>query len=149
MILHQGWRTLALLDGFVALTSIIFGAGLVARVVPLPARWLYGTPLSDYTFLGLTMLLIVGGSSLIAAILTFAEHDAGLLLSAIAGLLLAGFEVVEVSLIDPNLERWVIVVVPLQLLYSALAVSIMGLALLLRRRTSHGPQVYGKYVSPK
>jgi hypothetical protein len=145
----QAWRLLALLELFVAITSITFGAGLVTGVIPLPVQWLRQTPFSDYTVLGLAMAVVVGGSALIAAVAIRATHDAGgILISVIAGILLAGFEVVEVSLIDPQLEYWLLLVVPLQVLYSALAIAIVGLSVFLWRRGAFRAHVRGERINP-
>lgn len=145
----QARRLLALLELFVAITSITFGAGLVTGVIPLPVQWLRQTPFSDYIVLGLLMAIVVGGSALIAAAAILATHETGgILISIISGLLLAGFEVVEVSLIDPHLEHWLLLVVPLQVLYTALAIAIVGLSIFLWRRDARRAHIRGERVNP-
>lgn len=126
---HKGVRlTLVVLEAFVATTSIVCGVGLAVGVIQFPLAWLQGTPFSDYAILGLVMAIIVGGSSLLAAATILTGREVGVLGSALAGLLLMGFEVVEVSIIDPNLGNWLLLVVPLQTIYSVLGLTIFGLA---------------------
>jgi len=120
--------TLVVLESFVALTSIICGVGLAVGAIQFPLAWLQGTPFSDYIILGLVMAIIVGGSSLLAAATILTEREVGVLVSALAGLLLMGFEVLEVSIIDRNLGNWLPLVVALQASYSLLSLTIFGLA---------------------
>jgi hypothetical protein len=144
---HTGVRlTLVVLEAFVALTSIVCGVGLATGAIQFPLTWLQGTPFSDYITLGLVMAIIVGGSSLLAAATILAGHEVGVFVSALAGLLLMGFEVVEVSSIDPNLGKWLLFVVPLQAIYTMLALTICGLAVFLwvteyRNQHSHSRHV--------
>ncbi len=121
------WRTVVLLDAWVAATSIGFGASLALGVIRLPLAWLPGAPLSDYTLLGAVMAIAVGGSALAATAVARRSRRAGLVLSVIAGVILAGCEVVEVTLIDPNVGRWLMLVAPLQATYSAIALAMIGL----------------------
>ena len=120
--------TLVVLEAFVALTSIVCGVGLAVGAIQFPLAWLQGTSFSDYTILGLVMTIIVGGSSLLAAATILTGREVGVLVSALAGLLLMGFEVLEVSIIDRNLGNWLPLVVPLQAFYSLLGLTIFGLA---------------------
>src|SRR6266487_2810987 len=78
------------------------------------------------SFVALTS--IVCGSSLLAAATILTEREVGVLVSALAGLLLMGFEVLEVSIIDRNLGNWLPLVVALQASYSLLSLTIFGLA---------------------
>lgn len=119
---------LVLLETFVALTSIVGGVGLAVGAIQFPLAWLQGTPFSDYTILGLVMAVIVGGSSLLAVATILTGREAGVLVSALAGLLLLGFEVVEVACIDPNAGNWLLLIVALQTIYSLLGLTIFGLA---------------------
>ncbi len=129
MMKHTGVRlTLVVLEAFVALTSIACGVGLAVGVVQFPLAWLAGTVFSDYTIPGLAMAIILGGSSLLAAETVFTGREAGVVVSAIAGLLLMGCEVAEVVSIDRNLGNWLPLVVVLQAIYSLLSLTIFGLA---------------------
>jgi len=129
MLKHKGVRLiLVVLEAFVALTSIACGVGLAVGVVQFPLAWLAGTPFSDYTVPGLLMAIIIGGSSLLAAETIFTGREGGVVVSALAGLLLMGCEVAEVVSIDRNLGNWLPFVVVLQAIYSLLSLTIFGLA---------------------
>jgi hypothetical protein len=120
--------TLAVLEAFVALTAIGCGLGLEIGAIQFPLAWLAGTPFSDYALPGLLMAIIVGGSSLFAAATIFTEGEVGVLVSALAGLLLIGFEFVEAASIDPNLGSGLPLALGFQASYSAFALTIFGLA---------------------
>ena len=64
----------------------------------LPRVWLAGTPFSDYTIPGLTLVIVVGGTALLAAATVFIQREWAVLVSVLAGLFMAGYEVVEVVL---------------------------------------------------
>lgn len=140
-------QMLVVLEAFVALTSIVCGVGLAVGVIHFPLAWLHGTPFSDYSILGLVMAIIVGGSSLVAAATILTGREVGVLVSALAGFLLMGFEVVEVSIIDRNLGNWLLLVVPLQAIYSMLGLTIFGLAATLWITEYHSHHFHGRHVS--
>ncbi len=145
---HKGIRlTLILFEAFVALTSIVCGAGLAVGAIQFPLAWLQGTPFSNYTILGLVMTIIVGGSSLLGAATILTGREVGVLVSALAGLLLMGFEVVEVSIIDRNLGNWLLLVVSLQAIYSVLSLTIFGLAAFLWMTEYRGQHFHFRHVS--
>ena len=145
---HKGVRlTLVVLEAFVALTSIVCGAGLAVGAIQFPLAWLQGAPFSDYAILGLVMAIIVGGSSLLAAATILTGHKVGVLVSALAGLVLMGFEVVEVSIIDRNLGNWLLLVVPLQTFYSMLSLTIFGLAAFLWMTEYRSQRFHTRHVS--
>lgn len=126
---HKGVRlTLAVLEAFVALTAIGCGLGLEVGAIQFPIEWLQGTPFGDYIIPGFLMANIVGGSSLLAAATILTEGEAGVLISALAGLLLIGFEVMEGTSIDPNLGNELLPALGFQASYSAIALTIFGLA---------------------
>jgi hypothetical protein len=126
---HKGVRlTLAVLEAFVALTAIGCGLGLEVGAIQFPIAWLQGSPFGDYTIPGFLMANIVGGSSLLAAATILTEGEVGVLISALAGLLLIGFEVVEGTSIDPNLGNGLLPAIGFQASYSAIALTIFGLA---------------------
>lgn len=129
---HKGVRLLlVVLEAFVALTSIVCGVGLAVGVIQFPLVWLVGGPVHDYIILGWVMAILVGGSSLLAALTMLTGREVGVLFSVLAGLLLMGFEVVEVSLVDRNLGIWLLLVVPLQTIYSLIGLTMIGLAVFL------------------
>jgi hypothetical protein len=148
MMKHTGVRlTLVVLEAFVALTSIACGVGLAVGVVQFPLAWLAGTAFSDYTLPGLAMAIILGGSSLLAAEMVFTGREAGVVVSAIAGLLLMGCEVAEVVSIDRNLGNWLPLVVVLQAIYSLLSLTIVGLAVSLWRTEYRRQRFHPRHVS--
>ena len=92
---------LAVVDGSVALTAI--GGGL-ALVLGLEAtrfgpEWLEGTPFRTYLVPGLLLSLPVGGSAAVATVATILGWHGGLL-SALAGLVLVGWIVGEVAILN-------------------------------------------------
>ena len=145
---HKGVRLiLVVLEAFVALTSIACGVGLTVGAVQFPLAWLQGTPFSDYTIPGLVMAIIVGGSSLLAAETILTGREGGVLVSALAGLLLTGFEVAEVAIIDPNVGNWLPLAVVLQAIYSGLSMTIFGLAASLWMTEYRRQQFHPRHVS--
>lgn len=148
MMKHKKVRlTLVVLEAFVALTSIACGIGLAVGAVQFPLAWLAGTPFSDYTMPGLAMATIVGGSSFLAAEMTRAGREGGVVASALAGLLLMGCEVAEVVSIDRNLGNWLPLVVVLQAIYSLLSLTIFGLAVSLWRTEYRRQRFHPRHVS--
>jgi hypothetical protein len=129
MVKHKGVRlTLVVLEAFVALTSIACGVGLAVGAIQFPPVWLQGAPFSDYTIPGLVMAIAVGGSSLLAAEMILTGREGGVVASALAGLLLMGFEVAEVAIVDQNVGNWLPFAVGFQAIYSVLGLAILGLA---------------------
>src|SRR5437773_8915936 len=131
MMQHKIIRiTLIVIELFVGLWAVIGGIGLVTGVIPflqMPIAYLQGTPFSDYMIPGLLLLIIVGGSFLFAAATILSGHELGVLASALAGLILIGFEFVEVLIID----RYAIVLpsaVPQQVIMTVLSLACFGLA---------------------
>lgn len=117
--------SLITIEAIVALTSIVCGTGMVAGVIQFPAVFLWGTPFRDYRIPGVAMAIVVGGSALLAAALLGTRRRSGVLASALAGLILLGFEIVEVITIDRNTGDLLPVVIALQAAYT-----VFGLAML-------------------
>ena len=65
----------------------------------VPREWLEGSPFKSYTVPGLILLVMVGGSALTAAGLLLAGAVAARGVSLIAGLVLGGWVVAQVSII--------------------------------------------------
>ncbi len=145
---HKGVRLLlVVLEAFVALTSIVCGVGLAVGVIQFPLVWLVGGPVHDYIILGWVMAILVGGSSLLAALTMLTGREVGVLFSVLAGLLLMGFEVVEVSLVDRNLGIWLLLVVPLQTIYSLIGLTMIGLAVFLWMTEYRSQHDHSRHVS--
>jgi hypothetical protein len=85
---------LVVIEGFIGLSAIQGGIGLLRGAYPVPVAWLAGTPFSDYTIPGLVLVIVVGGSALLAAATVFIHREWAVLVSVLAGLLMAGYEVV-------------------------------------------------------
>jgi hypothetical protein len=98
--------------------GVLREAGGQAR---FPLEWLQDTPFSDYTIPALILTIGVGGSSLIVAALVFTSRDEGVLVSAVAVLVVAGFIVGEVKLLRQGIS-WI------EGLYLGLGLGIAGLA---------------------
>ena len=112
------------LNAFLAVTAVVGGIGLLTGSIPLPLALLQGSPFSTYTIPGLTLLVIVGGSALVATGLMLRRHAFGTLVSILTGVMIMCFEMVEVLVIgsEPGLMR------NLQVFYFVLGVVIVLLA---------------------
>src|ERR1051326_5094806 len=101
---HKALRvTLVVIEVFVGLWAVIGGVGLVTGAIAflqMPVTYLQGTPFKDYTIPCLLLLFAVGGSYLFAAATILSKRRVGFLASALAGLVLIGFEAVEIAIID-------------------------------------------------
>ena len=86
-----------------------------------PLEWLQNTPFSDYIIPALILAIGVGGSSLIAAVTVFTGREVGMLASVAAGLIMAGYIVVEVVMLKQGIS-WI------EGLYCGLGLLISGLA---------------------
>ena len=128
---HTGIRiTLVVIELFVGLWAVIGGVGLVTGAIPflqVPVEYLQGTPFSDYTIPGLLLLLVVGGIFLFAAATILTRREVGVLASILAGLIVIGFEIVEVPIIDRYTSA-LATAVPQQIIMAVLGLVCFGLA---------------------
>jgi hypothetical protein len=120
-------------EAFIALSAIGGGIVLLAGTYQdgvlieaggrgqFPLEWLQNTPFSDYTIPALILAIGVGGSSLIAAVTVFTSREVGVLASVAAGLITAGYIVVEVVMLKQGVS-WI------EGLYFGLGLAISGLA---------------------
>ena len=120
----QAWilYLLGVLEAFIALTAIGGGIAMLLGVDKFPVEWLRNTPFSTYTIPALLLAIVVGRSSLIAAVTVFAGREAGVLASMAAGLIMAGWIVVEVVTINTPKPSWI------EGLYFGLGLTVFGLA---------------------
>ena len=128
---------LAVIAAIIATSAIDGGVGLLRGVVfgyEVPIAWLAGTPFSDYTIPGLALAIVVGGSALLAAATAFIHREWAVLASALAGLVMVGYLVVEVISIESKLGNALPTALALQLFYFVLGVALSGLAGFLWRR---------------
>jgi hypothetical protein len=132
MMKHTVIRTaLVVIEAFISLGAIGGGFGLLRGVVfnyEVPVAWLAGTPFSDYTIPGLMLVIVVGGSTLLAAVTVFIDREWAVLVSVLAGLLMVGYLVVEAVYIDSKVGNALPTALGLQLFYFVLGLAIFGLA---------------------
>ncbi len=94
---HQRVRiAIGVLAACIALTAIGGGIAMLGSADQFPTDWLRNTPFSDYTIPTVVLAIVVGGSSLITAVTVFTGRKVGVLASVAAGLILVGYELVEV-----------------------------------------------------
>ncbi len=128
---HKGIRfALVVIEAFIGLGAIGGGIALLIGAFAqwLPVTFLQGTPFSDYTIPGLVLTFVVGGGMLLAAATLFLQREWALLLSAAMGLIMIGWEIVEVTIIDRYEQAVVPSTVVQQVLFSGLGLAIFGLA---------------------
>jgi hypothetical protein len=91
--------TLGILLLFVALNA--FGGGYygMAGARDVPVEWLEGTPFHNYFLPAFVLFLIIGGSSLLAAVAVFNRSPLARKATLVAGTLLLGWLSIQVALI--------------------------------------------------
>ena len=94
---------LVVLNAFVAFTAI-YGAILVVPTIPL--EWLKYGPFTDYTVPALALGILVGGSASLAAILLLVRARLGAVATIGAGVMIIGFEVVEIGVVGFTLIEY-------------------------------------------
>ena len=94
---------LVVLNAFVAFTAI-FGAIFVVPTIPL--EWLKHGPFTDYSIPALALGILVGGSSTVAAILLLVRAWAGAVATIVAGVMIIGFEIVEIGVVGFTLIEY-------------------------------------------
>jgi len=128
---HKAIRiTLTVIEAFVGLGALGGGIAILTGAFDqwLPLAWLQGTPFSDYTIPGLLLLIVIGGGMLFAAATVFIQHEWAVLLSTVMGLVMIGFEIIEVAIIDRNTQAIIPSTLIQQALMSGLGLVIFGLA---------------------
>lgn len=91
--------TLAVLAAVVAFTAI---QGAIFVVPTLPRSWLHQgmvAPFGDYTIPALALGIVCGGGALLALVTVLMRPRIGALVSVMAGLLMVGFELVEIVVV--------------------------------------------------
>lgn len=112
-------------DLFAAVSAIAGAAGLVFGFMNIPLSALHGSPFSDFTYPALLLGVVVGGSALVAAVISvFGPRRMETLASAIAGCIMVGWITIEMLMI--GLGSW------LQPLYLVVGLAMIGLAGLLQ-----------------
>jgi hypothetical protein len=127
---HKGIRiALAVIEAFIGLGAIGGGIAILTGAFDrwFPFAWLAGTPFSDYTIPGLVLLIVVGGGMLLGAATQFIQRQWAVLLSAAMGLIMLGWEIVEVAIIDRYAQAVIPSTVVQQVLFTVLGLAILGL----------------------
>lgn len=97
---HRFFRTsLIFLEGFLALTAIGGGIGLLTGVMAMPVSYLAGSMFSSFMIPGLSLMVIVGGLALLGGVLAAVGHRFAPVVTAVSGLVIIIFEMVEVLVI--------------------------------------------------
>jgi len=128
---HEVIRIALLVIAAIIATSAIAGGSALLRGDLdrfLSDAWLAGTPFNDYTIPGLVLVIVVGGGILLAAATVFIHREWAVLISALAGLLMAGYLVVEAVSLDSKVGDALPTVLALQLFYFVLGLALIGLA---------------------
>ena len=150
MMQHKSLRiTLVVIEVFVGVWALIGGVGLVTGTIAflqMPVKYLQGTPFSGYTIPGLLLFFAVGGSYLFAAATILTRSEVGILASALASLLLVGFEAVEVAIIDRDAAT-LPTAVPQQIMMTVLALACFGLAAFLWMKEFRGHSALTRQTS--
>ena len=115
---------LTLMVAFLAVTAVAGGAALLTGGIAPGLELLEGSPFSSYVIPGLSLLVLVGGSALVATFMMLGRHPWSVAASAVAGVMIMGFEVVEVLVIGSPVG----IARNLQLFYFTLGLLITGLA---------------------
>jgi len=116
---HPARSGLIILDGFLGVTAVLGGVALLLGWLGIPADLLDGSPFAGYTVPALALIVLVGGSGVLASVLLLRRSAQGLAASGIAGLIILIFEAVELVVIGFS---WLLAV------YIALGLAILALA---------------------
>jgi hypothetical protein len=119
-----------LLEAFIAVSAIDGGMALLRGAFDqfLSVAWLAGTPFNDYALPSLVLVIVAGGSALLAAATVFIHREWAVGVSVMAGLVMAGFIVVEAVSIDSKVGNVLPMVLAMQLLYLVPGLAIVALA---------------------
>ncbi len=126
MLDRREWDALALIHGFVGFWAVAGGIGLLGGA--MSQKYLDGSNFSSFTIPALALGVLVGGSSLLAAVRMWRHEDKALMTSLFASLVLAGWFVVQLA--EVGLISW------MQPFFIAVMVVQAALAVRLRRHTA-------------
>jgi hypothetical protein len=128
---HKAIRIILLIiEAIIGLGAIGGGIAILTGAFDqwLPLAWLQGTPFNDYAIPGVILLIVIGGGMLLAAATIIVQREWAVILSAVMGLAMIGFEIVEVAIIDRYADAIIPSTLAQQGLMSALGLVIFGLA---------------------
>jgi hypothetical protein len=125
--------TLATLTAFLAVSAI---AGALFVVPALPREYLVRGPFTDYTIPAVALGLLVGGSALLATVMTLLRPAIGAIIAIISGVMIIIFELVEIAIVGLTaIEQPTQLFAWLQEFYLMLGGGIIALAVVLWRQT--------------
>ena len=121
---------LVIIEALVGLGALGGGIAILTGAFDpwLPLGWLQGTPFRDFTIPGFILLIVIGGGMLVAAVTVFVQHEWAVLLSVAMGLVMSGFEIFEVVILDRYADAIIPSTIAQQTLMSGLGLVIFGLA---------------------
>ncbi len=112
---------LIVLSIFIGVGAVAGGVGLIAEAgLGMDTAWLEGTPFSSYVVPGYILLIVVGGSNLLAATLLLINHEKASTFAFLAGAILTVWIVAQVAMIG--------LVHLLQPIYFVFGLMLMGFA---------------------
>jgi hypothetical protein len=109
---------------FIVVSAVAGGIGLAGGGLQFPLEWLAGTPFGSYMVPAIILAVVVGGSSLAAAVLLLRGHPLAVPVALGAGLIQAGWIVGEGTLVGTHGD----VMMWLQIIYFAAGAAIAGVA---------------------
>lgn len=115
------YLSLITLNIILAFTAIPGGICLLTGIAAPSLDELTGTIFNDYTFPGLFLMIIVGGSATISAVMLIRKKKYALFYSAMAGVIIMIFEFVEVITIGTPTGAGLI----MQIIYFAIGVILV------------------------
>lgn len=137
---NQGVRVaLAIPLALVALFDIVYSVAVLTGAVQLSSGLLQGTPFSDFTVPMLLLAIVVGGSALLAAATVFIRREWAVFVSAVAGIIMIVWEVVEVAMVQQF--SW------LEVLFTAIGLLVIGLASYLWMTEYRGHHLHSGHIS--
>jgi len=92
-------KALFFLSLFNAVSAVGGGIGLVTGALPVPTSLLGHTPFDTYVVPGIFLAVVVGGSSLVGAVALLTDVPRARSISAVTGLMMAGWIVGETVLL--------------------------------------------------
>jgi hypothetical protein len=115
---------------FIAVSALQGGTALLRGLFDdvVSVDWLVGTPFRDYAFPALVLVIVVGGSALLGAATVFIHRRWALLPSALVGLIMVSYLLVEAFTLDGKVGSVLPTVLVMQLAYFVPALAIVALA---------------------
>ena len=115
---------LIVLAGVLGLTAVPGGITLLVGFYAPPVEQLKGSVFADFTVPGLALLLLVGGSAVLATVLLVRRNPFGALGATLAGAIVMAFEFVEVLAIGSPAGPARV----MQLLYFGIGLALVGVS---------------------